>query len=163
MNILTLNGIDDELPLTSIWYSRHNGWWSTELPQGARVLPSQYITAHKNRVSLPQLFKSRLNPAQSSEKRITMLSTPQLATSKNFLGLASRQLPKVAATTPARGFSTTLSSEKQKDITLLQDKANGFGFARSNPRPAKPRSTGVTEIRGPYYSVCQPTYLTVEH
>src|SRR5699024_7787152 len=96
---------------------------------------------------------------QFSGKCITMLSTPQLATSKNLLSLASRQLPKVAATAPARGFSTTPSSEKQKDITLLQDKANGFGFARSNPRPAKPRSTGVTEIRGPYYSVCQINIL----
>lgn len=91
-----------------------------------------------------------------------MLSTPRLATSKNLLGLASRQLFKAASVAPARGFSTTPSSEMQKDVTLLQDKANGFGFARSNPRPAKPRSTGVTEIRGPYYSVCRATYLVVQ-
>ena len=87
-----------------------------------------------------------------------MLSTPQLTTaaSKNLMGLASRQLPKVAAsTTPARGFASTPSAQKgQKDATLLQDKSNGFGFARSNPRPQKPRTKGVTEIRGPYYSVC---------
>ena len=84
-----------------------------------------------------------------------MLSTPHLTTaaSKNLLGLASRQLPKVAAsTTPARGFASTPAT--QKDVTLLQDKSNGFGFARSNPRPQKPRTKGVTEIRGPYYSVC---------
>lgn len=83
-----------------------------------------------------------------------MLSTPQLTTaaSKNLMGLASRQLPKVAA---ARGFASTPSAQKgQKDATLLQDKSNGFGFARSNPRPQKPRTKGVTEIRGPYYSVC---------
>lgn len=79
-----------------------------------------------------------------------MLPT-QLA-SKNLLGLASRQAPKVAASAaPARAFSS--SSPAQQDATLLQDK-NGFGFARSNPRPAKPRSKGVTEIRGPYYTVC---------
>jgi hypothetical protein len=88
-----------------------------------------------------------------------MLSTPRLAISKNLSSLASRQLPKAASIAPARGFSTTPSSERQKDVTLLQDKANGFGFARSNPRPAKPRSTGVTEIRGPYYSVMGKRYL----
>ncbi|KAI9373177.1 hypothetical protein BJX61DRAFT_533354 [Aspergillus egyptiacus] len=43
--------------------------------------------------------------------------------------------------------------------TLLQDKAHGFGFARSNPRPKKPRSKGVTEIRGPYYTVMGKRYL----
>lgn len=29
----------------------------------------------------------------------------------------------------------------------------GFEFLRINERPGKPRSTGITEIRGPYYSV----------
>ncbi|CAG8079925.1 unnamed protein product [Penicillium olsonii] len=47
--------------------------------------------------------------------------------------------------TQSRGFAI-------KRVTLLED-TNGFGFARSNPRPGKPRSKGVTEIRGPYYSV----------
>jgi phosphosulfolactate synthase (CoM biosynthesis protein A) len=35
----------------------------------------------------------------------------------------------------------------------------GFLFVRGNERPAKPRSRGVTEIRGPYYSVMGPRYL----
>jgi hypothetical protein len=52
----------------------------------------------------------------------------------------------------SKGFSTTAPGSKKAAI-LLQDKANGFGFARSNPRPKKPRSQGVTEIRGPYYTV----------
>ncbi|KAL4774054.1 hypothetical protein BDW60DRAFT_215479 [Aspergillus nidulans var. acristatus] len=51
----------------------------------------------------------------------------------------------------SKGFSTTAPGSKKAAI-LLQDKANGFGFARSNPRPKKPRSQGVTEIRGPYYT-----------
>jgi phosphosulfolactate synthase (CoM biosynthesis protein A) len=34
-----------------------------------------------------------------------------------------------------------------------------FPFVRANERPAKPRSRGVTEIRGPYYSVMGPRYL----
>jgi len=43
---------------------------------------------------------------------------------------------------------------------LLEDKENGFGFIRHNERPPKPRSVGVTEIRGPYYSAMGKRYLT---
>src|SRR5690242_10797272 len=35
-----------------------------------------------------------------------------------------------------------------------------FPFLRANERPPKPRHRGVTEIRGPYYSVMGPGYLT---
>jgi len=42
---------------------------------------------------------------------------------------------------------------------MLHDSAKGFGFIRSNPRPPKPRKLGVTEIRGPYYSVMGKRYL----
>jgi phosphosulfolactate synthase (CoM biosynthesis protein A) len=34
-----------------------------------------------------------------------------------------------------------------------------FPFLRTNPRPPKPRSSGVTEIRGPYYTPVGETYL----
>jgi phosphosulfolactate synthase (CoM biosynthesis protein A) len=34
-----------------------------------------------------------------------------------------------------------------------------FSFIRTNVRPAKPRKTGVTEIRGPYYTPMGPHYL----
>ena len=34
-----------------------------------------------------------------------------------------------------------------------------FDFLRTNPRSAKPRHAGLTEIRGPYYSVMGPRYL----
>src|ERR1035441_7324079 len=34
-----------------------------------------------------------------------------------------------------------------------------FSFLRANHRPRKPRTRGVTEIRGPYYSVMGPRYL----
>ena len=60
---------------------------------------------------------------------------------------------------PAPTLSSTTTTSRHISSTspiggpiLLQEK-DGFGFARSNPRPAKPRNTGVTEIRGPYYSV----------
>jgi phosphosulfolactate synthase (CoM biosynthesis protein A) len=34
-----------------------------------------------------------------------------------------------------------------------------FSFLPTNHRPGKPRATGVTEIRGPYYSAMGPRYL----
>ena len=34
-----------------------------------------------------------------------------------------------------------------------------FAFLRTNQRPAKPRSRGITEIRGPYYTPMGPRYL----
>ena len=34
-----------------------------------------------------------------------------------------------------------------------------FPFLRPNERPSKPRARGVTEIRGPYYSVMGPRYV----
>ncbi|RMJ27323.1 Sulfonate biosynthesis enzyme [Aspergillus sp. HF37] len=84
-----------------------------------------------------------------------MLPTPRAVTSsaRGLLGSLSSQAPKVTA----RGLSSTPSAQKGA-TTLLQDK-NGFGFARSNPRPPKPRGKGVTEIRGPYYSVMGKRYL----
>jgi phosphosulfolactate synthase (CoM biosynthesis protein A) len=39
------------------------------------------------------------------------------------------------------------------------DQRYPFGFLRKNQRPGKPRTCGVTEIRGPYYSVMGPRYL----
>ena len=42
---------------------------------------------------------------------------------------------------------------------MLYDKDNGFGFARHNPLPPKPRKTAVTEMRGPYYAQMGPRYL----
>lgn len=39
------------------------------------------------------------------------------------------------------------------------EKNNLFGFLKTNPREAKPRKTGLTEIRGPYYTVMGQSYL----
>ena len=36
----------------------------------------------------------------------------------------------------------------------------GFGYVRRNDRGRKPRKQGITEIRGPYYSVMGKNYLT---
>lgn len=58
-----------------------------------------------------------------------------------------------------RTFSTSFRKVDAAKPLLL-DKSNGFGFARHNPLPSKPRSTAVTEIRGPYYSAMGPRYLS---
>ncbi|TGZ80548.1 putative sulfonate biosynthesis enzyme [Ascodesmis nigricans] len=87
----------------------------------------------------------------------------------------TRTLPtgtlKPTLSTPLRTFTTTphrLGGSNDPDIsesatrfatTLLEDADSGFGFVRSNPRDPKPRSRGVTEIRGPYYSVMGRRYL----
>jgi len=39
------------------------------------------------------------------------------------------------------------------------DSERAFPFLRVNDRPGKPRRTGVTEIRGPYYTPMGPHYL----
>lgn len=39
------------------------------------------------------------------------------------------------------------------------DRRRGFEFLKMNEREAKPRSRGITEIRGPYYSVMGRRYL----
>ncbi|KAF3406341.1 Protein Heat-Stress-Associated 32 [Talaromyces pinophilus] len=89
-----------------------------------------------------------------------MLSSlrPRSASLLTALPSTSPTVRPAAAIKTARPFSTTtLLNQKSADTThnptiLLQDKENGMGFARSNPRPKKPRMKGVTEIRGPYYS-----------
>ena len=40
-----------------------------------------------------------------------------------------------------------------------QSKDRAFAFLKFNDRPAKPRSSGVTEIRGPYYTPMGKRYL----
>ncbi len=45
--------------------------------------------------------------------------------------------------------------EKSQD----ESKGRAFSFLRLNDRPAKPRSRGVTEIRGPYYTPMGKRYL----
>src|SRR5437660_3263865 len=44
-------------------------------------------------------------------------------------------------------------------LTLNPPAELAFPFLRANERPPKPRARGVTEIRGPYYSVLGPRYL----
>ncbi len=43
--------------------------------------------------------------------------------------------------------------------TKQKESARGFTFLKMNDRPAKPRSRGITEIRGPYYTPMGKRYL----
>src|SRR5436309_3594848 len=40
-----------------------------------------------------------------------------------------------------------------------RDRERAFAFIRTNHRPGKPRKTGLTEIRGPYYTPMGKRYL----
>src|SRR5215472_10688413 len=40
-----------------------------------------------------------------------------------------------------------------------REQERAFGFIRTNHRPDKPRKTGLTEIRGPYYTPMGKRYL----
>ncbi len=44
-------------------------------------------------------------------------------------------------------------------MTGSNSEGRAFDFLRINERPGKPRSRGVTEIRGPYYTVMGNHYL----
>jgi hypothetical protein len=59
---------------------------------------------------------------------------------------------KIATTLQSRIPQRCISTQTSQAPYLLQDKDNGLGFIRSNPRTPKPRDRGVTEVRGPYYS-----------
>ncbi|KIW71996.1 hypothetical protein PV04_00220 [Phialophora macrospora] len=68
----------------------------------------------------------------------------------NLLGKAAR--PTTGTRVPQLHRFLSANPVQNQVQTLLQDKENGFGFIRNNPRTPKPRTKGVTEIRGPYYS-----------
>ncbi|KAL2022246.1 hypothetical protein VTK56DRAFT_5856 [Thermocarpiscus australiensis] len=80
---------------------------------------------------------------------------------------ASRRLPGISSLGARRPMSTTASmlargshhSGSSQQPKIMLEEEHSFGFVRHNPRPPKPRKVGVTEIRGPYYSVMGKRYL----
>ncbi|KAI1758518.1 putative sulfonate biosynthesis enzyme [Hypoxylon sp. FL1150] len=64
----------------------------------------------------------------------------------------------------ARPFTTTsaaaAATQSPPAKILLEDRDSGFGFVQHNPSASKPRDRAVTEIRGPYYTVMGPRYLS---
>jgi phosphosulfolactate synthase (CoM biosynthesis protein A) len=49
--------------------------------------------------------------------------------------------------------------EDKEDLKMEKPKDRAFSFIKVNERPPKPRSRGVTEIRGPYYTPMGKRYL----
>src|SRR5207249_10857486 len=47
----------------------------------------------------------------------------------------------------------------KESSSMSPENQRAFSFLRMNHRPAKPRRTGVTEIRGPYYTPMGKRYL----
>ncbi|KAI1475628.1 hypothetical protein K445DRAFT_329466 [Daldinia sp. EC12] len=88
----------------------------------------------------------------------------RVRTGKPTVASLSRPTP-ITTNTPSspRPFTATTAtaspSSSQPKI-LLEDRDSGFGFVRHNPAPPKPRARSVTEIRGPYYTVMGPRYLS---
>lgn len=82
---------------------------------------------------------------------------------KTFASAFLRQchLNQALVRSTRRAFSSShLSRSDNGSGVLIEDHDDGFGFIRHNPRPAKPRSNGLTEIRGPYYSAMGKNYLS---
>lgn len=75
---------------------------------------------------------------------------------------AKSALPTTA--TASRPFTATAAAAATSPSSpakiLLEDRDAGFGFVRHNPSAPKPRDRAVTEIRGPYYTVMGPRYLS---
>jgi hypothetical protein len=109
---------------------------------------------HEFRTALhPYNYTSHITPTVTMFPSIhNVMSVPSTQALRSSV---STRLLKTTYMRVSQNLST--AAPFRKPLTLLQDKENGFGFARSNPRPPKPRSRGVTEIRGPYYTVCQKT------
>ena len=49
--------------------------------------------------------------------------------------------------------------DDEEDLKMEKSKDRAFSFIKVNERPPKPRSRGVTEIRGPYYTPMGKRYL----
>ncbi|KAH9995007.1 putative sulfonate biosynthesis enzyme [Xylariaceae sp. FL0662B] len=103
--------------------------------------------------SLRSLASTALRSARLSKTTSPFIST----TTTTVLPQNARALtrPRTLATTTA-----ALSSSQQTPNILLEDRDSGYGFVRHNPLSPKPRDRAVTEIRGPYYTVMGPRYLS---
>lgn len=84
-----------------------------------------------------------------------------LARSLSRFSAVSPAATRLSASAPKafRQFSRLSPLASDKAQILLEDKESGFGFIRHNPRAPKPRKSGVTEIRGPYYSAYGKRHL----
>ncbi|KAL5352482.1 hypothetical protein ACLOAV_002430 [Pseudogymnoascus australis] len=82
----------------------------------------------------------------------SLLTIPQAPTRLALARITSHPLS-------TRPFSSSTPAIAQRAKTLLEDRDQGLGFIRSNPRAPKPRKLGLTEMRGPYYSAYGTRHL----
>lgn len=98
------------------------------------------------------LYLIKLIPSTPHLTMNPLRTTAARSPAKNLFKV---NLPTTHVGSPVRFLSTQTSQAEY----LLQDKDNGLGFIRANPRTPKPRKHGVTEIRGPYYSAYGKRHL----
>ncbi|KAK4233246.1 hypothetical protein C8A03DRAFT_39063 [Achaetomium macrosporum] len=92
-----------------------------------------------------------------ASRRLTSLLRPAITSSASaFNKLPALRSISTTASLLTKGSQHPAPAEQSK--IMLEDQ-HGFGFIRHNTRPPKPRKVGVTEIRGPYYSVMGKHYL----
>jgi phosphosulfolactate synthase (CoM biosynthesis protein A) len=77
---------------------------------------------------------------------------------------AARVLTSVLVAVSSRKACEAMDGLRAQEIdngsgALMDRTGHPFGFLCPNARDAKPRTIGLTEIRGPYYSVMGPRYL----
>src|SRR5690242_3127969 len=56
-------------------------------------------------------------------------------------------------------FAPHPCEDRRHTMTPQPDSSRGFAFLKTNYRPPKPRTRGLTEIRGPYYTPMGKRYL----
>ncbi|TRX92373.1 hypothetical protein FHL15_006759 [Xylaria flabelliformis] len=108
---------------------------------------------------------SLLAPTSAALRASRRLSPAALISASRYAVNTGRaQHPSPVTSSQDRSLISTPGilnkSQSQSARILLEDSENGFGFARHNPVTPKPRDKAVTEIRGPYYSVMGPRYLS---
>ena len=93
----------------------------------------------------------------------TLPASPAGTAALHHLGHTLSALVATATPPPEPPSSAGGASAGPPGAAVAADKAAqeefGFGFIRSNVLPPKPRSTGLTEMRGPYYTPMGERYL----
>ncbi|KAI2776691.1 putative sulfonate biosynthesis enzyme [Daldinia loculata] len=95
-------------------------------------------------------------------RSLTAAGLRYVRTGKSTGASLPKPVPITTNTIASRPFTATaaIASSSPQPKILLEDRDSGFGFVRHNPAPPKPRTRSVTEIRGPYYTVMGPRYLS---
>lgn len=94
-----------------------------------------------------------MTPKRTTSKAVARNDAGRRSGARRGAGASSRSIPPTGAGSAAgRG-----DASGSRVTGPFPDRA--FKFIKMNQRPAKPRTRGITEIRGPYYSVMGKRYL----